>query len=75
MTNRDSRKAGSTNLAELSRKTGLVIRSVDSEVISRLVLEIEKYESRERAETFVYLKRALNETRSSLGAKPTYANE
>ena len=51
MTNRDSRKAGSTNLAELFRKTGLVIRSVDSEVISRLFVEIEKYDSRERAET------------------------
>ena len=51
MTNRDSRKAGPTNLAELSRKTGLVIRSVDSEVISRLFVEIEKYDSREQAET------------------------
>ena len=44
MTNRDSRRAGPTNLAELSRKTGLVIRSVDSEVISRLFVEIEKYD-------------------------------
>jgi len=75
MTNRDSRKAGPTNLAELSRKTGLVIRSVDSEVISKLFVEIEKYDSRERAETFAYLTRALNETRSSLGAEPTYGNE
>ncbi len=75
MTNRDSRKAGPTNLVELSRKTGLVIRSVDSEVISKLFVEIEKYDSRERAETFAYLKRALNKTRSSLGAEPTFGNE
>jgi hypothetical protein len=72
MTNRDSRKAGPTNLAEPPRKAGLVIGSVDSEVISRLFVEIEKYDSRERAEAFAYLKRALNGTRSSLGAEAVY---
>ena len=33
MTNRVSKQTGPTNLDELARKTGLVIRSVDSDAI------------------------------------------
>ena len=69
MTNRVSKQTGPTNLDELARKTGLVIRSVDSDAIDSLFDKLERYDSRERTETFGYLKHALNETRSSLGAE------
>jgi hypothetical protein len=62
----------SSDLVELSRKTGLVIRRPDLAAVKTLFAELEEYDSQERAETFNFLKRALNETRSSLGAEPTY---
>lgn len=62
-------------LAELSRKTGLVLRPLDSAGIDRLFAELESYDEAERAETFNYLRRALNETRASLGAEPAYRDE
>jgi hypothetical protein len=62
------------DLVELSRKTGLVVRRPDSAAVKTLFAELEEYDSQERAETFNFLKRALNETRSSLGAEPTYGN-
>jgi hypothetical protein len=65
----------SPDLAEVSRKTGLVVRSLDSAAVSRLFSELERYDAQERAETFSYLKRALNETRSSLGAEPIYRED
>ena len=37
--------------------------------------ELAGYDSNERAETFNYLKRALNETRASLGAEAAYKEE
>ena len=46
-----------------------MIRSVDSDAVDSLFDELERYDSRERAETFESLKRALNKTRSSLGAE------
>ena len=55
-------------LAELSRKTGLILRPVDSATVNNLFAELEKYDSQERAKTFNYLKSALNETRASLRA-------
>jgi hypothetical protein len=63
------------DLVELSRKTGLVVRRPDSAAVKTLFAELEKYDSEERAETFVYLKRALNETRASLGAEAAYRDE
>ncbi len=60
------------DLVELSRKTGLVVRQPDPAGISSLFAELEKYDSRERAETFDCLKRAMDETRSSVGAEPTF---
>ena len=60
------------DLIELSHKTGLVIRPVDSAALNNLFTQLERYDSRERAETFDCLKNALNETRRSLGAEPTY---
>ncbi len=60
------------DLAEVSLKTGLVLRPLDSESVNRLFAEIEKYDYQERVETFEYLKHALNETRDSLGAEPCY---
>ncbi len=63
------------DLFDLSRKTGLVIKPIDSEGLSNLFAELENYNERERAETFEYLTRALNETRQSLGAEAAYLNE
>jgi len=48
------------DLAELSLKTGLVLRTVDSESVNRFFAEIEKYDYQERVETFEYLKHALS---------------
>jgi len=62
-------------LAELSRKTGLMVRAVGPATVERLFAEIEKYDSQERAETFDYLRRALNETRSSLGSEAVYMDK
>jgi hypothetical protein len=70
-----SGQAMAFELAELSRKTGLVVRRPDSATVDMLFDELEKYDSQERAETFEYLKRALDETRASLGAKPASDNE
>jgi len=49
------------DLVELSRKTGIVFRCQDSAAVKALFAELEKYDSRERAETFDYLKNALSE--------------
>ena len=68
-------QARALELAELSRKTGLVVRTPDSAEIDILFAELEKDDSQERAETFEYLKSALNETRASLGAEPAYQDE
>jgi hypothetical protein len=62
-------------LAELSRKTGLMVRAVGPATVDSLFAEIEEYEEQERAETFSYLKQALNQTRASLGAEPAYKDE
>ena len=62
-------------LAELSRKTGLILRAVGPGTIEKLFAEIEKYDSHERAETFDYLRRALNETRSSLSSEAVYMDK
>ena len=70
--NNVSKQSAALELAELSRKTGLVVRTPDSAEIDILFAELEKYDSQERAETFEYLKSALNETRASLGAEPAY---
>ncbi len=63
------------SLAELSHKTGLVIRSIDAGTINGLFDELERYDSQERDETFNYLRNTLNETRSLLGAEPVYGDE
>ena len=61
-------------LAELSRRTGLVVRRPDSAAVKALFAALEEYDPQERAETFNFLKRALNETRSSIGAESVYAD-
>ncbi|MGH9932680.1 MAG: hypothetical protein ACREA9_26040 [Pyrinomonadaceae bacterium] len=73
----DERPAQKTDpdLVELSHKTGLVIRPVDSVALNRLFTELERYDEGERAETFDCLKNALNETRRSLGAELTYQDQ
>ena len=71
----ESQKTAALDLVELSHKTGLVIRPIDSVALNRLFTEIERYDSKERAESFECLKNALNETRSSLGAQPAYLDE
>ena len=61
--------------AELSLKTGLIVRAVGPGTVKRLFAEIEKYDSHERAETFEYLRRALHETRSSLSSEDVYLDK
>ena len=63
------------DLEDLSRKTGLIVRTVGSGTVEKFFVEIEKYDSHERAETFAYLRRALHETRSSLSSEDVYADK
>jgi hypothetical protein len=72
--NIDSERTLIAGLAELSRKTGLIVRAVGPATVERLFAEIEKYDSQERAETFEYLRRALHETRSSLRSEDVYVD-
>ncbi len=73
--NIDPEQTGISGLAELSRKTGLILRAVGPVTVERLFAEIEKYDSHERAETFEYLRRALNETRSSVSSEDVYVDK
>jgi len=73
--NIDSEQTVIAGLAELSRKTGLIVRAGGPVTVERLFAEIEKYDSDERAETFEYLRRALHETRSSLSSEDVYVDE
>ena len=74
--NIDPEQTVSPGLADLSRKTGLIVRAVRPATIERLFEEIEKYDSNERAETFEYLRRALHEThRSSLSSEDVYGGK
>lgn len=49
------------DLDRLSRKTGLVVRSLYSAALNNLFARIEEYDPHERAETFDYLAGALNQ--------------
>jgi len=73
--NIDPEQTGIAALAELSRKTGLILRAVGLVTADRLFAEIERYDSHERGETFEYLRRALHETRSSLSAEDVYVDK
>lgn len=63
----------SVELANLSQKFGLIVRPQDSETIDSVFTTLANYDETERAETFDYLKHALNETRASLGAEPAFS--
>ena len=75
MENIDPEQTVFPGLAELSRKTGLIVRAVGPGTTERLFEELEKDDSHERAETFECLRRALHETRSSLGSEDVYADK
>jgi hypothetical protein len=63
------------DISELARRTGLVVRPLDTVGVSALFEKLDHYDVKERAETFDYLKRALNETRASQGAEPVFSDE
>jgi hypothetical protein len=42
-------------LAALARRTGLILRPLDSRAVSELFTKIEQYDPHERAHTFDYL--------------------
>jgi hypothetical protein len=73
MKNLVSENGVSADLADLSHKVGLIVRRVDNGTIDAVFAELENYDEAERAETFDYLKHALNETRASLGAEPAFS--
>ena len=70
MNHSDSENSRTLDLRELSKKTGLIVRSPDSEALTDLFARLEEYNADELAETLAYLMRALNETRTSLGMGP-----
>jgi len=65
-------KSMAGDLGELSRKTGLIIRPLDSAALDTLFARLEEYDADERADTLEYLQRALDETRASLGEEPVF---
>ncbi len=62
------------DLGELSRKTGLIIRPLDSAALDTLFARLEEYDADERADTLEYPQPALDETRASLGEEPVFEN-
>ena len=64
-----SERSMAIDLGELSRKTGLIIRPLDSAALDTLLAKLEAYDADERAETFDFLTHALNETRSLANCK------
>jgi hypothetical protein len=67
-----SEKSMAGDLGELSRKTGLIIRPLDSAALDALFARLEEYDADERTETLEHLKCALDETRTSLGAEAVF---
>ena len=72
MNDPSSEKSNSIDLGELSRKTGLIVRSPDQTALTVLFTRLEEYDSDERENTLEYLRCALDETRASLGAEPVF---
>jgi len=68
------KKSGPLDLTKLSRKTGLVVRLVDSESLNRLFAELEKYDTQERVETFEYFG-ARAERDSRFPRRKTYLHD
>ena len=60
------------DLEHLSQRTGLIVRSVDANSLTTLFDRLAEYDVNERAETFDYLKQALDETRVALSAEPIF---
>ena len=75
MENTDPEQTVFPGLADLSRKTGLIVRAVGPGTIERLFAELEEYDPHERAETFEDLRRALHETRCSLSSEDVYRDK
>jgi hypothetical protein len=73
--NIDPERTVIASLAELSCRTGLIVRAVEPGTIERLFAKIEKYDSHERTETFEYLRCALHETRSSISSEDIYLDQ
>jgi len=63
------------DLVELQHKTGLILRQPDSATIGSLFTRLEEYDEQERAHTFGFLKLAMNESRSLIGADAAYDDQ
>ena len=72
MNDSTSGKLPTTNFEQLSRRTGLIVRSVDAASLATLFDRLLAYDANERAETFTYLRQALDETRAQLHAEPIF---
>jgi hypothetical protein len=70
--NDSSETAPVLDLEHLSRRTGLIVRLVDAHLLAILFDRLAEYDAKERAETFDYLKHALDEMRSALNAEPVF---
>jgi hypothetical protein len=70
-----SEKPQVIDLEHLSRRTGLIVRTADGQSLAILFDRLAKYDANERAQTFDYLKQAIDETRSALGAEPVFKEE
>ena len=68
----DSSRKASGDLEHLSRRTGLIVRSVDADSMATLFDVLAEYDVNERAETFDYLEQVRNETCVTLKAEPVF---
>ena len=53
----------------------LIIKPIDETRINALFAQLEKYDQRERAQTYDCLRRALDQTRRSVGAVSAFTSE
>jgi len=67
-----SEKPPVIDLEHLSRRTGLIVRSIDAHSLTILFNRLAEYDPNDRAETFEYLKHALDETRTALNAESVF---
>ena len=57
------------------RPSGLIVRRVEATAAKSLLSELDEFDETEQRETFELLKRALNETRASQGARLIFPDE
>ncbi len=72
-TNQNGRAENATPL--IRRSSGLIVRKADPEAAKFLLAELDEFDEAEQRETLAFLKKALNETRATQGARLIFPDE